>query len=148
MKRGWTYFFLIAAVGVLAVWALAGRSSSKASASLPEVPAGSYADISVETLSALLKAEDRPFVLINVHIPYAGEIPGTDLKIPYNQIAAFQDKLPQDKNAPIVVYCRSGAMSEYAARTLVELGYTRVYNVSGGMNAWQRAGYPLSFSGR
>jgi rhodanese-related sulfurtransferase len=63
--------------------------------------------------------------------------------VPYDQVEASTDKLPADKTAKIVVYCRSGAMSAIAARSLVKLGYTNVWDLTGGMGAWQDAGYPL-----
>jgi rhodanese-related sulfurtransferase len=34
-------------------------------------------------------------------------------------------------------------MSAKSARTLVELGYTDVWNLDGGMIGWKKAGYPL-----
>jgi rhodanese-related sulfurtransferase len=106
------------------------------------VAGGSYADVSVEGLTAIL--ENKDFPLINVHIPYEGEIEGTDEFIPFNEIEANLDKLPTDKNARIVLYCRSGSMSAQAAQTLVELGYNDVWNLDGGMIAWKNSGRPLT----
>lgn len=97
--------------------------------------------ITVEQLNEML--QDKDFMLINVHIPYAGEIPQTDLFIPYNEIEQNAGKLPTDKDAKLVVYCRSGPMSAMAAKTLAKLGYTRVFDVEGGMRAWQATGYEL-----
>ena len=111
----------------------------------PAVPEGSAGSnptlITVEELNAMLKNKD--FTLINVHIPYQGEIPGTDVHIPYNEIEEYADQLPQDKDTKIVLYCRSGSMSAAASKTLVEMGYTNVTDVQGGMNAWEAAGYEL-----
>lgn len=97
--------------------------------------------VTVEELNAMLKNKD--FTFINVHIPYDGEIPGTDAHIPYNEIEEHADQLPQDKEAKIVLYCRSGPMSAAASKTLVEMRYMNVTDVQGGMKAWKAAGYEL-----
>jgi rhodanese-related sulfurtransferase len=81
--------------------------------------------------------------MINVHIPYEGELPQTDAFIPYNDIEANMSQLPADKNARIVLYCRSGRMSDEAAGNLAELGYTNIVEVDGGMQSWQAAGNEL-----
>ena len=114
--------------------------------SVPVEGGGRYTDVSAVGLAAMLESKDFP--LINVHIPYEGEIEGTDLFIPYNEIESNLDRLPADKDTRLVVYCRSGSMSAIAARTLVRLGYTDVWNLDGGMIAWQQAGYSLVDKGR
>ena len=60
-----------------------------------------------------------------------------------SEIADHLDQLPTDKDAAVVLYCRSGPMSVRAATALAGLGYTRVYSLVGGFNAWGRAGLPM-----
>lgn len=102
-----------------------------------------YEDISVETLAGMMEERRDSFLLVNTHIPYEGDIPGTDLSIPYNEITAYLDQLPADKDAEIVLYCRSDRMSRIAAEDLAELGYTNLKNLDGGFIAWRDAGYPF-----
>jgi len=107
-----------------------------------EVDGGAYWNISVAQLQAL-RASDAVPRLVNVHIPFAGDIAGTDVSIHFREIADHLDELPTDKNAPVALYCRSGPMSVRAATTLAGLGYTRVYSLVGGFNAWAAAGLPM-----
>ena len=144
MKRKMWLSSALLALLVLSVAACGGTAST------PEEDSGvilgyaknadGYADISAQQLAELLEKEEA--TLVNVHIPYEGELPETDLFIPYDEIANYQDQLP-DKDAPVVLYCRSGSMSTSAAQELVSLGYSNVLEVDGGFQAWQAAGYEL-----
>jgi rhodanese-related sulfurtransferase len=143
----WLSIGLLAALSLLVAACGAAPSTSEVSAETGELAknADGYTDISVEQLATMLESKD--FTLVNVHIPYEGEIPRTDLFIPFDEIAAYQDQLP-DKDTPIVLYCRSGSMSTSAAQELSPLGYTNVLEVDGGFNAWKAAGYELLDKGR
>ena len=69
-----------------------------------------------------------------------GHIRGA-IHIPLPQLERRLDQLPHDKT--IITVCRSGHRSGLAARTLARAGHD-VLNLRGGINAWTRAGLPLS----
>lgn len=99
-------------------------------AGVPRAGSAAVRHLTPQELDTLLRTED--VTLVNVHVPYEGRIPGTDLFVPYDRIDAELARLPRDRQAPAI-----------AAERLVELGYTRVMNLLGGMVAWQQAGFPL-----
>lgn len=86
-------------------------------------------------------ASSQAFV-VNVHVPDEGSIKGTDASIPFDEIAA-DDRLPADRSTPILLYCKTGRMSEEAATALMDAGYTDVVHLDGGMDAWVAAGRAL-----
>ncbi len=129
------------------ILAACGGSASPAPAAAPNqglpylsMNLAGYMDLSVEHLDQSMAS--KSFTLVNVHVPDQGSLPNTDLSIPFDQITDNLDKLPA-KDAPIVLYCRSGSMSTQAATALVAAGYTQVYELDGGFNAWQAAGHDL-----
>lgn len=131
---------LVIGVCISALGLVACGSQSTANVRVA-VAGGTYMNVTPAQLKQMLAAKD--FVLVNVHVPYAGELPQTDAFVPYSEIEQNLPKLPADKTAKILLYCSSGHMSGIAADTLVKLGYTNVWNLDGGMAAWSNAGYPL-----
>ena len=125
---------------VLVVAACSGSGQQMDAPAQPAPNADGYTDISVQQLADMLS--DKDFTLVNVHVPFAGDIPQTDVSIAYNQIDQELDRLP-DKDAPIVLYCSSGNMSTQAAKILAKLGYTNVMELDGGFTAWANAGNEL-----
>lgn len=80
-----------------------------------------------------------------------GVVPGSRLITAYEAngmldpafVAAVNAAAPKDR--PVVLICRSGNRSHKAAELMThELGYTQVYDVAGGMLAWQGEGRPTT----
>lgn len=128
--------FGVAALGVNPVEAVAGEAPARVA-----VPGGAYTNVTSPLLRQMLEKKD--FFLVNVHIPYEGEIAATDAHIPFDQVDKLVDQFPAQKNAKVLLYCQSGRMSDIAARTLVRLGYTNLWHLKGGMIDWTQQGYRL-----
>ena len=128
---------------LLAAIVLTACQSKPTTGETVTVTGGSYKNVSADELNTMLKVKD--FVFVNVHIPFEGNIANTDLSIPFDQISAPDNlsQLPADKNAEIILYCRSGRMSAIAAEELVSLGYTNIWNLTGGMVDWEQAGFEI-----
>jgi rhodanese-related sulfurtransferase len=102
-----------------------------------------HENISADQFVEMMNHKD--FILINVHVPYEGEIPETDLLVPFNALNQHKNELPNDKDVKIVVYCMTGPMGDIAAKKLLQMEYTRVIHFPGGMKAWRKTGRPLLF---
>ena len=63
--------------------------------------------------------------------------------IPHTEVQARASDLPADKDKPILCYCAAGVRSAKACKVLTALGYKKVFNLDGGINAWIDAGKPV-----
>jgi rhodanese-related sulfurtransferase len=70
------------------------------------------------------------------HILNARNIPLSQIDTRHGDIARYKDK-------PVIVTCESGNRSGAAAATLRKQGFAQVFNLSGGVAAWQQAGLPV-----
>lgn len=68
----------------------------------------------------------------------AGHIAGA-IHIPLSEIQNRVTELTPYQNRAIITQCRSGARSAKAADLLKMAGFTKVYNLDGGINAWNKA---------
>lgn len=80
--------------------------------------------------------------IVDVRTPYeynSGHIQGA-VNIDYYG-SHFQDELQKlDKDIPIYFYCHSGVRSAKAAKMMKEIGFTKIYDLKGGIVAWKREG--------
>lgn len=102
----------------------------------------SIKEVNAGTLVEWLQ-EDKDFRLLDIRsvgefaqgmIPRGEQLPMHVLPIRMSEL---------EKEAEIVLYCRSGARSAQACMYLQQQGYDNVYNLSGGIISWAREGFPL-----
>lgn len=94
-----------------------------------------YKKISVEEAKEIIDSED--VIILDVRTPEeynSGHIENSVL-LPVTEIPEKAVEFLPDKEAKILVYCRSGNRSETAAKDLINMGYTNVYDF-GGINSW------------
>ena len=83
---------------------------------------------------------------IDVRTPqeYAGGHIGNAINIDFNS-ADFKEKINKlDKKARYIVYCRTGVRSAAASEVMAKLGFMDIYNMAGGVSAWEAAGLPIA----
>ena len=101
-------------------------------------------EVSVPALQAMMTSNPRP-ILIDVREDMewqAGHAAGA-IHIGRGVLEREIETSVPTKDALIVLYCQGGARSALAADTLQKMGYTKVYSLAGGLNAYRQAGMPL-----
>lgn len=99
----------------------------------------------VGKLKAVINAGLEDVYWIDVRTPKEiaeGSIEGA-LKVDFKNDDFEQKILELDTSKTYYVYCRSGRRSDRARNFMVNHGFRDVYNVTGGIIEWQKAGYPL-----
>ena len=94
-------------------------------------------EIDVHQLAARLAAGEAVY-LLDVRQPWEHEsasLPGSKL-IPLNQLAARLSEVCPPPGVPLVVYCHHGVRSLSAATGLERLGFSDVFSLAGGIDAW------------
>ena len=70
------------------------------------------------------------------HLPEARNIPAGMLAVRVGEIEKFKDR-------PLILCCASGIRSGKACEQLKKAGFTRLYSLDGGFDAWRQAGLPV-----
>ena len=106
-----------------------------------------YYNITIDTAYYMMKQQEKypDLVILDVRDLFEynlGHLYDAIL-IPLNDIEAKISELEEYKNCEIIVYCKSGYRSQLASEILVEYGFTKIYNLVGGILAWIDADYPI-----
>ncbi len=96
----------------------------------------SYKDISPEEFAELMKKDDH--VVLDVRSPQElseGEVPGHIMINVFDP--TFPNKIAElDKEKAYLLYCRSGGRSSQACNYMAGQGFNEIYNLRGGITAW------------
>lgn len=100
----------------------------------------------ITPLKAVMLINEEDAAVVDVREPHEwkeGHIPNAFLV----SLGELEEKIPKliaDRNRPIVVTCQMGTRTPAACRKLTEMGYTRVYFLKGGMQAWEDENLPIT----
>ncbi|HQS99279.1 MAG: hypothetical protein B7Y26_00260 [Hydrogenophilales bacterium 16-64-46] len=131
LQANWMLLALAGVSGAMLLWSFVGSKLSGVE--------------QADTLKATRLYNDEALVLDvretgefeSGHIPKAKHIPLGQLGKRLGELDAHKDK-------PVLVNCRSGARSARACGILKKAGFTTVYNLAGGILAWERANLPVT----
>ncbi|MCC8024008.1 MAG: rhodanese-like domain-containing protein [Clostridium sp.] len=107
------------------------RSSKTQEQSAQPQQASAYHKISPEEAKEMMDGKEATVVDVRTPEEYEeGHIPGA-VNIPNEEIGDTEPDLLKDKDAVLLIHCRSGVRSKAASDKLVELGYTQIYDFGG-----------------
>jgi len=132
-----------ALAGLIVVVALVGGCSSGSG----HVPPSVRQDITPSQLEAMMN-DGQPLVILDVRTVSEyedGRIPGS-VNIPLGELPARLGELAED--ARTVCVCSGGVRSVSGAQVLLDNGFTRVYNLQGGLQNWHGAWEPTGSANR
>ena len=101
------------------------------------------AEQAVEVILAL--QDDPDFVLLDIRTPAevaAGHLPGASALDFYGD-TFLQELSELDRDAVILIYCRTGNRTGQTLTRMTEMGFERVYDLANGITRWGALGYPV-----
>ena len=100
--------------------------------------------VGVVEATQLSNRENAVFLDIREDKEYRGGHIPEAIHIPLSQLSARVSELGKYNDRPVIAYCRSGKRSSSAGGVLKKNGFESVYNLGGGIAAWEKANLPVS----
>jgi rhodanese-related sulfurtransferase len=130
LQNNFAIVMLVLVSGLMLLWPMVGRRLS----GVREVGAMEATQLINHQNAVVLDVrEDSEF--------YAGHVPHS-VHVPLGQLAKHAE-LEKYKSRPVIAICRSGMRSGRACSVLRKNGFEQVYNLAGGITAWERANMPM-----
>lgn len=128
------YMVVVAVIsGVYLCWPLLGGRSGR----IAELSSSEAVTLINRKQGLLLDVrEDKQLAREGVLIAQARRLPASELEGRVSEIKKFQSK-------PVIVHGKAGASAAAAAAVLIKQGFSEVYVLAGGVDAWQKAGLPV-----
>ena len=107
--------------------------------------ASKFQNVKPEQFDALRKADTNSTVVLDVRTTKEyreGHIPGS-VMIDFSADDFEQQVARLDKDKTYLVHCAAGGRSTRACKKMEQLGFKKLYNLEGGMGAWEKAGKPV-----
>lgn len=127
-------------IGYVALWVGSG-----ALLLWPEISRLAGASSEIGTLDATRLMNQGSTLILDVRdgAEYAsGHLPRAR-HIPLNELSKRMDEIGKYKDKPVLVTCKTGPRAGAATRLLKQAGFTAVYQLKGGLAAWQQASLPV-----
>ena len=105
----------------------------------------SFAALSAQQAVRLMNQGALVIDLRSKELYDAGHI-GDARNVPARELEAQAASLKKWRDKSVITYCDSGADGAGAARTLLKLGFTKVFNLQGGLSAWVKDNLPVAKS--
>ena len=140
----WTVCVMVCAIFLLGVSSQGFAAAPKGPMDFVNAAKANITEVSAAQVKADLDA-GKKFILLDVrskeefdagHLPNAVHVSRGLLEFKIGNV------IP-DKNAAIILYCRSDARSALATHVLNQMGYVNAKNMAGAFKAWGMAGYPV-----
>ncbi len=104
----------------------------------------SKSSLQPQAATDLINRQDGVVLDVRPMTDYANGHIINSINIPANSLKTQLNRLDKYRQRPIIVACRSGAQSSAACKQLQKAGFEKVYNLHGGILAWQNANLPIS----
>ena len=135
---------LVGAIFLLGLVSLGSAAEPKGPMDFVNAAKAKITEVSAAQAKADLDA-GKKFILLDVRSKEefdAGHLPNA-MHVSRGLLEFKIGRAIPDKNANIILYCRTGARSALATRVLNEMGYVNAKNMAGAFKAWGTAGYPV-----